>query len=187
MRIILVGPPGAGKGTQAARLTGRLPVPHLSTGEMLRDAVQQHTPEGVRAIEFMDTGRLVPDEIILAMIARRLAQADCAEGCLLDGFPRTLSQARALDAMLAEQNTPLDGVIELAADDETLVLRLAGRGRADDKPEVVRQRLAVYHTQTAPLLDYYRDQGLLESVDGIGTPGEVYARVQTAVDRLQQK
>ncbi len=187
MRIILIGPPGAGKGTQAAQLAERVQACHLSTGEMLREAVQKHTPEGERAIEFMDSGRLVPDEIILAMIARRLGQPDCVGGGLLDGFPRTVSQARAFDALLAEGGLSLDGVIALAADDETLVHRLAGRGRADDKPEVVRQRLAVYHTQTAPLLDYYRDQGLLQTVDGIGTPQEVSQRVQVAIDHLQHK
>ncbi len=187
MRIILVGPPGAGKGTQSQQLTRRLPVPHLSTGDMLRDAVQHQTPEGIRAIEYMDRGSLVPDDIILAMIARRLSEPDCAAGCLLDGFPRTLAQAQTLDRMLAEKGIPLDGVIELAADDESLVKRLAGRGRADDRADIVRQRLAVYHGQTEPLLGYYRDQGLLETVDGLGTPDEVYARVQLAIDRFQHK
>ncbi len=186
MRIILIGPPGAGKGTQAQFLVKDWPIPHLSTGDMLRDAVQNHTPEGIRAMEYMDRGNLVPDEIILAMIARRLMEPDCSRGCLLDGFPRTLPQAESLDKLLAAQNIPLNGVFELNVDDESLVRRLAGRGRADDRPEVVRERLTTYHSTTEPLLDYYRERGLLQSVDGIGTPEEVYERVRRGAERMSR-
>src|SRR5437588_8429339 len=140
MRLIFIGPPGAGKGTQSQRLIDTLQVPHLSTGDMLRDAVQNQTPEGRRAIEYMDRGKLVPDEIILAMVGRRIAEADCARGYLLDGFPRTLAQAETLDSLLTRENIPLDAVLELRVDEESLIRRLAGRGRADDRPEVIRER-----------------------------------------------
>ena len=141
MRLIFIGPPGAGKGTQSQRLIDKLQVPHLSTGDMLREAVQNQTPEGRRAIEFMDRGKLVPDDIILAMVARRIAEPDCAKGCLLDGFPRTLAQAEALDSLLAKQNIPLDAVVELRVDEDALARRLSERGRTDDRPEVIRERL----------------------------------------------
>jgi adenylate kinase len=181
MRLIFIGPPGAGKGTQSQRLIDKLHVPHLSTGDMLRDAVKNQTPEGQRAIEFMDRGKLVPDDIILAMVARRIAEADCAKGCLLDGFPRTLAQAEALDSLLAKQNIPLDAVVELRVDEDALALRLSERGRTDDRPEVIRERLDTYRRQTEPLVEYYRQKGLLRSVDGDGTPDEVAERIVTAL------
>jgi adenylate kinase len=181
MRLIFIGPPGAGKGTQSQRLIDKLQVPHLSTGDMLRDAVQKQTPEGRRAIEFMDRGKLVPDDIILAMVARRIAEADCAKGCLLDGFPRTLAQAEALDSLLARQKIPLDAVVELRVDEDALVRRLSERGRADDRPEVIRERLDTYRRQTEPLVEYYRQKGLLRSVNGDGTPDDVAERILTAL------
>jgi adenylate kinase len=181
MRIIFLGPPGSGKGTQAERLTSRLAVSHLSTGEMLRSAVERRTPEGLQAAEYMNRGDLVPDEIILAMVGRRLAEADCAQGCLLDGFPRTLAQADALDALLKRANMPLDAVLDLQVDEEAVVQRLAGRGRADDRSEVIRERLAIYRQETAPLTEYYSRQGLLRPIDGQGTPDEVFQRVLAAL------
>ncbi len=187
MRIVLIGPPGAGKGTQAQLLVRDLPVPHLSTGDMLREAVKRHTPEGMRALEYMDRGNLVPDDLILALIARRLAEPDCSVGCLLDGFPRTLPQAEALDKLLDTQRIPLNGVIALVVDDEILVDRLAGRGREDDRPDVVRQRLVTYHSATEPILDYYRARGVLESIDGLGAPEEVHDRVEAAIARIRAK
>jgi adenylate kinase len=187
MRIIFVGPPGSGKGTQAARLAAHAKVLHLSTGEMLRDAVAQRTPEGLAAGKYMDRGDLVPDEIILAMVGRRLGQPDCAVGCLLDGFPRTLPQAEALDHLLAAQKLPLAGVLELHVDEEELVQRMIHRGRADDRPEVIRQRLETYRQQTAPLLNYYRQQGRLHTIDGTGDPDEIFGRIKTVVGQLQRE
>jgi adenylate kinase len=187
MRIIFIGPPGSGKGTQSQRLLQYLGVPHLSTGEMLREAVGRDTPEGRLAREYLSQGSLVPDPIVLEMVGRRLSQPEYRVGCLLDGFPRTLGQAQALDEFLAEQGTPLDGVVELRVDEDELVRRLSSRGRTDDAPDVIRQRLRTYHQQTEPLLHYYQQRGLLEVVDGIGSPDEVFQRITEALERLRQR
>jgi len=187
MRIIFVGPPGSGKGTQAERLIQYLRIPHLSTGEMLRQAVDRGTPDGLAAKTYMDRGDLVPDSVILQMVGHRLEEPDCAAGCLFDGFPRTVAQAEALDALLAERGLPLDAVLELEVDEAELVRRLALRGRADDLPEVIQQRLEGYRRQTAPLLNYYRQQGLLHTIEGSGDPDEIFARVRGVVDQLQRE
>jgi len=184
MRLVFLGPPGVGKGTQSERLIAHLNVTHLSTGDMLRQARRDQTELGRKAETFMNAGQLVPDELMLALIEELLGQPDCRDGYLLDGFPRTLGQAAALDEMLARRNTPLDLVLELTAETEELVRRLAGRGRDDDKPEVVRKRLEEYHRQTAPLSDYYRQRGLLETIDGQGTPEEVFRRIRAVADRV---
>ncbi len=182
MRIVFIGPPGAGKGTQAERIIEKYRIAHLSTGDMLRAARDAKTPVGVEAETYMAAGELVPDAIIIAIIAERLEQPDCQYGYLLDGFPRTLPQAEALDAMLAAKGTALDVVLELNVPEEELFQRLAGRGRADDQPDVIRQRLVAYREQTEPLLQYYRQQGLLKSVDGIGTVEEIFHRVEAVLD-----
>jgi len=187
MRIILIGPPGAGKGTQCQRLIELLKVPHLSTGEMLRDAVRRRTPAGIEATEYMETGQLVPDPIILGMVSRRLAEPDCRDGCLLDGFPRTLPQAEMLDDMLERQAMSVDGVIELAVPRDELVRRMLARKRADDDPEIFARRITSFEVQTAPLLDYYGRQGKLASVDGLGTAEEIFDRVQEAVHRFERE
>lgn len=182
MRIVFIGPPGAGKGTQAERMIERYKLAHLSTGDMLRAARDAQTEVGKKAHEYMSTGRLVPDDIIVEIIKERLADSDCQAGYLLDGFPRTIAQAEALDRMLGKKGTPLDVVLELKVPEEELFQRLAGRGRADDTPDVIRQRLVAYRDQTSPLLDYYGKAGLLESVDGLGTIDEIFDRIQAILD-----
>jgi len=184
MRIVFIGPPGAGKGTQAQRLTAAYDIAHLSTGDMLRAAREAGSEIGRQADRYMSAGQLVPDEIILGIIRQRLEQDDCRNGYLLDGFPRTLPQAEALDRMLDQQGTPLDVVLELRVPEEELFRRLAGRGRADDNPEVIRQRLVAYREQTTPLLDYYGKRGLLKSIDGLGTVDEVFERAKAVLDQV---
>ncbi len=184
MRIVFIGPPGAGKGTQAERMIKKYRLAHLSTGDMLRAARDAQTEVGKKADHYMSSGALVPDDIIVEIIRERLGQRDCEGGYLLDGFPRTIAQAEALDKMLAHKGTPLDGVLELKVPEDELFQRLAGRGRADDTPEVIRQRLVAYRNQTSPLLDYYGKAGLLRSIDGLGTIEEIFDRVQAVLDPL---
>ena len=187
MRLIFIGPPGAGKGTQSQRLIRHLGIPHLSTGEMLRNACRQKTAEGLIADEYMQSGRLVPDPVILRLVARRLEEPDCQPGCLLDGFPRTLGQAKALDEFLEQRGTPLDAALELKVDEEELVRRLADRARVDDSPEIIRLRLNDFFTETAPLCNYYRRRGLLFSIDGLGTQDEVFRRIVEVLSRLKRR
>jgi adenylate kinase len=182
MRIIFIGPPGAGKGTQAERLVQTYKMAHLSTGDMLRAARDAKTEVGLKAERYMSAGALVPDDIIVAIIAQRLEQPDCQGGYLLDGFPRTIAQAEALDAMLAGKGTPLDAVLELQVPEDELFRRLAGRGRADDTPQVIRQRLLAYRKQTEPLLAYYQQRGLLKYIDGLGTVDEIFRRARDILD-----
>ncbi len=184
MRIVFIGPPGAGKGTQAAKLIETYRIAHLSTGDMLRAARDAKTEVGLKADRYMSAGELVPDQIIIDIIGERLAKPDCENGCLLDGFPRTIAQAEALDAMLAKKSTPLSAVLELRVPEEELFNRLSGRGRADDTPEVIRQRLVAYRRQTEPLLDYYNQKGLLKTIDGLGTVEEIFSRAKKVLERV---
>lgn len=174
MRLILLGPPGAGKGTQAKRLVDRHGIPQLSTGDMLRAAVKAETPVGLRAKDIMARGDLVPDSVVNEIVADRVDMEDCARGFILDGFPRTTAQAEALEQILAERGCELDAVIELQVDEDALADRVAtrvaesgGEVRPDDTVEALRHRLKVYRDQTAPLIDYYRQKGRLRSVDGM--------------------
>jgi adenylate kinase len=186
MRIILIGPPGAGKGTQCQRLIDLLKVPHLSTGEMLRAAVKAGTPEGLQAALAMDEGKLVPDPLIVGMVTRRLEGRDCRDGCLLDGFPRTLPQAEILDDLLERRAMSVDGVIELAVPRDELIRRMLARKRADDDPAIFARRITSFEEQTAPLLEYYDRQGKLACVDGLGTADEIFERVKVAVRRFER-
>lgn len=184
MRIVFIGPPGAGKGTQAEKIILKYNPAHLSTGDMLRAARDAKTEIGLKAETYMSAGQLVPDEVIIGIISDRLTEPDCQDGYLLDGFPRTIAQAEELDKMLADKGTPLDVVLELRVHEEELHRRLAGRGRADDKPEVIRERLVAYNNQTAPLLDYYAKQGLLKTVEGVGTVDEIFASIEKVLDQF---
>jgi adenylate kinase len=185
VRLLLICPPGAGKGTQAAKLAEHFGIPAISTGDIFRENVRNETELGKRAKEFMDRGDNVPDSLTNELVADRLAQPDCAPGFLLDGFPRTAAQVDALNGMLAEHHTALVEVVELVADFEVVVERLKKRaleqGRSDDDESVVRHRLDVYAEQTAPLITLYNEQGILVSVDGIGEISEVTGRILDAL------
>ena len=213
MRVILLGPPGAGKGTQAKILTERYRVPQISTGDILRAAVAAGTPLGKEAKSYMDQGVLAPDEVVIGIVRDRLTEPDCQSGYLLDGFPRTVTQAEALTRMLKDLGTPLPTVVSLEVSEEELVRRLAGRRtcegcgepfhvefhpprvsgicdkcggnliqREDDREETIRRRLQVYREQTEPLIGYYKSQGLLKTVEGMGETGEIFARISRVLE-----
>jgi adenylate kinase len=184
-RLLLLGAPGAGKGTQAQRLVRALGVPQISTGDMLRAAVAAGTEVGKRAAAVMERGELVSDEIVVGVARERLAQPDAREGFILDGFPRTVAQAEALDRILAEDGVRLERCIALVVDEEALLARLLKRaeieGRADDDEQTIRHRMKVYREQTEPLVAHYRAQGVLVEVDGMGSVDEVAQRIQEAL------
>jgi adenylate kinase len=216
MRIILLGPPGAGKGTQAKAITERFSIPQISTGDILRSAVREGTPMGVRAKNFMDSGALVPDEVVVGIVCERLQQDDCVSGFILDGFPRTVAQADALHKTLVQMSYPLQAVISLEVNEEVLVGRLTGRRtcrscglgyhlrfsaplqldrcdacgaelfqRDDDREETIRHRLSVYREQTAPLIGYYGEQGLLFTVDGMDDISIVQEKIVAILSALR--
>jgi adenylate kinase len=217
MYLVLLGPPGAGKGTQAERLEEKLHLSHVASGDLFRENLKNETELGLLAKDYMDKGDLVPDDVTIAMVRERLLRPDCEQGAILDGFPRTQAQAQGLDRMLADIGRKLNGVLYFAVPDEELVRRLSGRWicrqcqtpyhtvfsppategvcdacggelyqRDDDKPETVRARLEVYHQQTAPLVDYYRQAGLLVEVDGTGDIESVSAALLEAVRNLME-
>jgi adenylate kinase len=191
MRIVLLGPPGAGKGTQAKELVSKYGIVQLSTGDMLRAAVAAGTPVGLKAKDIMARGALVPDEVVVAIVSERIERPDAKRGFILDGFPRTVPQAEALDRMLAKKALRLDAVVELKVDPDILIRRIGHRVeqtklrgealRPDDYPEVLKQRLAAYDTQTAPLVEYYRNQGALRTVDGMASVEEVASAIGRAL------
>jgi adenylate kinase len=179
VRLVLVGPPGAGKGTQAVRLSERLDIPHISTGDLFRANLTEQTELGREAKRYMDAGDLVPDSVTVAMVRERLAHDDAVKGFILDGFPRTLSQAESLAELLAERGEQLDAVVEFKVPEEELVQRLLGRGRDDDTEDVVRRRQEVYREETAPLLEHYRER--LVTIDAVGAVEEITDRVSDAL------
>jgi len=189
MRLVLLGAPGSGKGTQAARLKDHLQVPHISTGDLLRAEVAAGTPLGLEAKAIMARGDLVSDEILLGMLEDRFSRDDTQAGFILDGYPRNLAQAAALDALLVKLGTPFDAAVQLEVDNEQIIARLAGRaqaeGRADDSPESVRHRLNVYDQQTAPVIAFYREHDQLTVVDGVGSLDDVFDRIVKAIGREQ--
>jgi len=194
MRLVLLGPPGAGKGTQATRIVDRFCIPQLSTGDMLREAVASGTSSGLLVKHIMDRGELVPDDVVVSVVANRIDHSDAANGFILDGFPRTVAQAEALDKELAARGVKLDAVLELDVDEDALLERIrvraeeaANKGelvRRDDNPGVFKTRLDVYRAQTAPVTDYYRSQGLLNIVDGLQPIDAVTEELSAALAAL---
>jgi adenylate kinase len=186
MRIVLLGTPGSGKGTQAQLMKDRLDVPHISTGALLRDAAERGTELGIQAKSIIDRGELVPDEIMSDMVEERLSQSDVANGFILDGYPRNLSQAESLDEVLERLGAPADDAIQLDVNPEHIIKRIAKRatqeGRSDDNEDVVRNRMRIYHEQTAPVIEYYAKRGLITHVLGDGTVEEVLERILSVLE-----
>jgi adenylate kinase len=187
LNLLLFGPQGSGKGTQAKRIAAEHGIPHVSTGDMFREAISKRTPLGVQVEPILASGDLVPDDLTVALIRERLAEPDAAPGFVLDGFPRNLAQAKALDTLLAELGRPLTAALELIVPDEVCVERMLKRaaeeGRADDTPEGIARRLEIYHRETAPLSEHYRAGGNLVEIDGAGTIDEVWAEIHKALEQ----
>jgi len=188
MRLVLLGPPGAGKGTQAVRIVEGQGIVQLSTGDMLRAAVAAGTPVGMTVKDIMERGELVPDDVVAAIVADRIDEPDCSNGFILDGFPRTVAQAEALDVLLTGKSLKLDVVVEIAVDGGILLERIEKRAReteggprADDNAEALKKRLAVYNEQTAPLIEYYKGKGLLKAVDGMQSIDDVSASINAVL------
>ncbi|MGZ4383047.1 MAG: adenylate kinase [Gaiellaceae bacterium] len=186
--IVMLGAPGAGKGTQAVRIAEQLAIPHISTGAMLREAISSGSALGSRVKAIVESGELVPDELMVEVIRERLGRPDTSAGFVLDGFPRTTPQAEALDELLGELGRPLSAVLELVLAEEVAVQRMLGRaaqeGRADDTPEVIRRRFEVYRRQTEPVSEYYRSKGVLVAVDASGSMEEVFGEIERALGRI---
>jgi adenylate kinase len=187
LNLILLGAPGSGKGTQGVLLTRRLSIPKVATGDLIRDAMKNNTPLGRQAKEFYDQGSLVPDEVVLGLIEEVLQAPAAANGIIMDGFPRTQAQAEAVDRLLHDRGRQVDRVLLIDVPEDELVKRMGGRaaqeGRSDDTPEAFRRRLSVYREQTAPLVAYYRERGLVTVINGLGTVAEISERIQGALGR----
>ncbi|MDM4141593.1 MULTISPECIES: adenylate kinase [Mycobacterium] len=181
MRVVLLGPPGAGKGTQAQKLSEKLGIPHISTGELFRSNIENGTKLGLEAKRYLDAGDLVPSELTNQLVDDRLSDPDAAKGFILDGFPRSTEQAKALHDMLGRRGTDIDAVLEFRVSQEELLERLKARGRADDTDDIILNRMKVYRDETAPLLEYYSDE--LKTVDAVGTQDEVFARALQALGK----
>ena len=182
MRVVLLGPPGAGKGTQAVKLSEKLGIPQISTGDLFRKNISEGTPLGVEAKRYLDAGDLVPSELTNKLVEDRIEQPDAVDGFILDGYPRSVEQARAFDEMLKNHNTKLDAVLEFAVSEEELLERLKSRGRADDTEEVIHNRMQVYRDETEPLLEYY-SRNNLQTVNAVGALDEVFARALRALGK----
>lgn len=184
MNIILFGPPGAGKGTQAAKIQEEYDLPHLSTGNIFRAAIKNETPVGLKAKSYIDAGELVPDQVVVDIVAEELEDDKYDHGCIFDGFPRTVFQAESLDKLLAENKTGEAQVIALSVPEEELIRRVLsrGEGRSDDTEEGIKNRLAVYHNETAPVLAYYTDKGKATMIDGTGSIDEIFERIKSAIN-----
>ncbi|MGN7134880.1 adenylate kinase [Rhodococcoides corynebacterioides] len=181
MRLVLLGPPGAGKGTQATLLSEKLGIPHVSTGDLFRANIGQQTPLGIEAKKYLDAGDLVPSTLTVDMVRDRLAEPDATGGFILDGFPRSVDQADSLAGILEDLGTRLDAVVSFVIDEDVVVERMLARGREDDKEDVIRNRMKVYRDETAPLLEYYKDHGRLVTVDAVGEVDDVNAKVIDAI------
>ncbi len=183
-RIVLLGPPGAGKGTQAIRLAGRFGVPHIATGDIFREHLRRGSPLGRVVKRYLDGGELVPDDLVIGIVSERLVGPDCRHGFVLDGFPRSVPQARALTRSLDELGTPLDAAVSLEVEEGELFVRLAARARADDATQTIRKRLRVFAASNGPLLRYYQERGLLVRVDGVGHPDQITERLVARLENL---
>ncbi|MFU8811429.1 MAG: adenylate kinase [Balneolaceae bacterium] len=186
MNIILFGPPGAGKGTQAAKIAEHYSIPHLSTGNIFRKNIKNETDLGKKVKSILDSGELVPDETVVELVADELSKAPYQNGYILDGFPRTVPQAESLDAYLEENNDSIDAFITLSVPEEELIQRILSRqeGRSDDTPEKVKNRLKVYHEETAPVLGYYKKKGLVTEIDGVGSVDEIFSSIQKELNKV---
>ncbi|MAT39387.1 MAG: adenylate kinase [Ectothiorhodospiraceae bacterium] len=187
MYLVIFGPPGAGKGTQAQYISEHFEIPHISTGEIFRENIKNDTPLGVEAKRYTASGNLVPDSLTNAMVRDRIQKADCSRGALLDGYPRTIDQAREFDKMLAEKGSQLSAVINLKVPDGEIVQRLSKRGRSDDNPEAIKRRLQIYHNQTEVIVGYFRDRGLLHDIYGVGNIQEISKQILDTLDKVTHK